>query len=269
MAKKINILTICYTLFVVLLLFSSFLDGPVFYLFYFLTFALPVALGLFMSRDDEVEKAKYLTITSSGAEKFLPFVFPTIALTMLVSFITSVVIYSLTGKTSSIDLGDSYVLALIMSALLPAIFEEALFRYLPLRLLAPHSEKTAIFVSAFFFSLVHLDLFTIPYAFVGGATFMFLDIVTGSIVPSIIIHFLNNALSVTMYFLADSPIWVLGIYAIVFLLTVISIMIICAWKEKYKDSFLTVLNDREKIKIPVQMILFAVLAIVTSILSLR
>lgn len=268
MSRKINTLTICYTLFVVMLLLSSILNGPIFYLLYPLTFALPVLLGIFMTREEGVEKKRYLTINSEMIEDFLPFVFPIVAVTILTSFITSVIIFNLTGKTNSVDLGDSYILALITSALLPAIFEEVLFRYLPLRLLGTHSHKAAIFVSAFFFSLAHLDLFTIPYAFVGGVLLMFVDILTGSVLPSIIIHFINNALSVTMYFLADSPIMIFGIYAIIVVLTLISVMVICSKKEEYSESLMVMFMPGEDVKITISMILFAVLALVTAALTL-
>ena len=186
---------------------------------------------------------------------------------MLLSYVTSLIIFALTGKTNSIDLGDSYFLALFTHALIPAIFEEALFRYLPMRLIAPHSPRCAVVASSFFFALVHHDLFSIPYAFLAGIIFMALDLATDSVIPSIIIHFINNSISISLMFInRDAASLVL--YIMILLLTVLSIIIIAKNKDKYRRLLVFVTEKGEGVRFTPEMILFAAVTLTIAVVSL-
>lgn len=268
MQRKTSILTFNYTLFLVLLFLSGMLKGAFSEIIYYLAFAVPVVITLLLTRGDGVEKKKYLTIDSDGVRRFLPLVFPTITVIIIISILTSMLIYAVSGKTNDVDIGDSFVLALLTHALLPALLEEALFRYLPMRLLAPHSPRGAIIISAFFFSLMHADLFTIPYALFAGVILMTVDIACDSIIPSIVIHFINNALSVVMMLMEDSPFTVLGIYAILILLTIISIFAIVEFKDDYETALIIVSDKGEGVKFTPGMLLFAALTLAIAIMNL-
>ncbi len=267
MQRKTSILTFSYTLFLILLFLSGSLTGIISQVVYYLSFALPIGIGLYLTRDDGVKRTKYLTIDKSGVRRFLPLIFPTIAAIMLISFVTSMLIFALSGKTNDIDIGDSVIIALFSHALLPAVLEEAIFRYLPIRLLAPHSPRAAIIVSAIFFSLAHADLFSIPYALVAGVILMTLDLACDSIIPSVIIHFINNALSVLMMFIFN-PFTVLGIYVTIILLTVISIIVIIEIKDDYEDALIIATYKGEGVKFTPGMILYAALTLAIAIMNL-
>lgn len=265
---KTRILTFSYTLFIILLLLSGFFTGFLSELVYFLAFALPIGISLFLSRGDGVEKTRYLTIDSMGVRRFLPLIFPTISATIVISYITSLIIFAITGKTNSVDLGDSFLLALVSHALVPALLEEAIFRYLPLRLIAPHSPRAAIIISAFFFSLAHHDLFTIPYALVAGVMLMVVDLATESVIPSVIIHFINNALSVSLFFVSYHPVLVMLVYGVIILLTVMSVYAIRAMRDEYEDVFYIITDKGEGMKFTAEMALFAVLTLAIAVMSL-
>lgn len=267
MQRKTSILTFSYTSFLILLFLSGSLNGIFSEIVYYIAFAFPIAISLYLTRDDGVEKTKYLTIDDVGVKRFLPLVFPTISAIIIISIVTSILIYNLSGKTNDVDVGDSLVIALLTHALLPAVLEEAIFRYLPMRLLAPHSPRAAIIISAFFFSLAHADLFTIPYALVAGVLLMLIDLMTDSIIPSVVIHFINNAISVGMIFIeATFAVFLLYIWIIV--ATVISIIVLYNNREDYEDVLVVATLKGEGVKFTPGMMLFAALTLAIAIMNL-
>jgi sodium transport system permease protein len=88
---------------------------------------------------------------------------------------------------------------LLLVALTPAICEEALFRGVVLRGLATRlAPSAAIAVTGLLFGLFHLDLYRLFPSTVLGVLLSWLALTTGSLVPSIIAHFLNNAILITL-----------------------------------------------------------------------
>ena len=85
---------------------------------------------------------------------------------------------------------------LIIHALLPSFLEEMLFRYLPMKLIAPYSRRLCILLSSAYFALIHFNLFQIPYALLAGLVFITVDLWADSVLPSFILHLLNNVISV-------------------------------------------------------------------------
>lgn len=267
MKRKLNILTISYLLFLILLFFSGAFVGILSELIYFLAFIIPFGICIYKIRNEENEYKDCLSISRDDAMLFVPLIVPIISLTMIISFVTSYVIFTLTGKTNPIDLGDSYLIALIQHALFPAIFEEALFRYLPMRMIAPHSPRCAIIVSSIFFALVHGNLFQIPYAFIGGVIFMSLNLATGSIIPSLVIHFLNNALSISMSFIYD-PFTHFLIYILIGVFTLASLSVVWKYRGDYEMPLFMISDKGEGVIFTWQMIAFTVLALALAVISI-
>jgi membrane protease YdiL (CAAX protease family) len=87
------------------------------------------------------------------------------------------------------------ILDLILVAALPAIFEELTFRGI---LLGAYKDrpKAGIFISAFLFALMHMNIQQFFYAFIGGVVMGYTVVKSRSIIPSMIIHFCINAFSV-------------------------------------------------------------------------
>lgn len=102
--------------------------------------------------------------------------------------------YGATNGTPEITV--FYVLVQILcTAIVPAISEEFLFRGAILGALKPYGQGFAIIMSSILFGMVHGNLGQIPFATGGGIFFAFLTIYTGSMLPSMILHGLNNLLS--------------------------------------------------------------------------
>lgn len=88
-----------------------------------------------------------------------------------------------------------FALGLLIYALLPAIAEEIAFRGVIQRsLLSKYSGFTAIFFSTLMFVLLHGSLQQTVYQLIVGIMLGYMACVGGSILYSIILHFLNNAL---------------------------------------------------------------------------
>lgn len=91
--------------------------------------------------------------------------------------------------------GGLIVPALIVIAVMPAIFEEGLFRGVILNTCEESlGTVNTIFVVGFAFALFHASAEQTVYQFISGCVFAFLAIRAGAILPSVLMHFINNGL---------------------------------------------------------------------------
>lgn len=86
----------------------------------------------------------------------------------------------------------------ICVAIVPALVEEFMFRGIILNYLRKHGDGFAILVSSLLFGLVHGNFVQIPFAFIVGLVCGVLVIKTGSIIPAMLLHLLNNGTSVLL-----------------------------------------------------------------------
>ncbi|MDE6586009.1 MAG: CPBP family intramembrane metalloprotease [Clostridia bacterium] len=91
--------------------------------------------------------------------------------------------------------GANVLIALIIIAVIPALVEETLFRGVILNA-CEESMGTirTIFVVGFCFALFHASPEQTVYQFIAGCAFALIAVRSGSILPSIVMHFINNAL---------------------------------------------------------------------------
>lgn len=103
--------------------------------------------------------------------------------------------YETSGTNTEIDIFYIFV-QILCTAIVPAISEEFFFRGALLGAMKPYGQGFAIVMSSVIFGLIHGNLGQIPFAIAGGMFFAFLTVYTGSLIPSIILHCINNLLSV-------------------------------------------------------------------------
>ncbi|MBQ4269506.1 MAG: CPBP family intramembrane metalloprotease [Clostridia bacterium] len=89
--------------------------------------------------------------------------------------------------------GFGFVGVLITVALLPAVFEELLFRGVVLKGLAAFGKTGAILLCGALFSLYHQNPAQTVYQFICGAAFAWVALNAKSILPTVVAHFCNNA----------------------------------------------------------------------------
>ncbi|MFE4898365.1 CPBP family intramembrane glutamic endopeptidase [Peribacillus butanolivorans] len=91
--------------------------------------------------------------------------------------------------------------SIIMIGFSVAISEEILFRGILLKEYQRMNIKPAIILSALIFSIYHMTVGNLVFAFVMGISFALVTIYTGSIIPAIFFHFLvNEILRILMHF---------------------------------------------------------------------
>lgn len=268
MDKKISILSGIYIMFLVLLFVSGSFSGVLSEIIYFASFIFPFCFAIFLTKEEKIPFTKYLRIDKRGITVTTFTVFPTVMLVLLTSLVTAFMIEKLTGVTNQVVLEHSIAFAIINHAVLPVLLEEMMFRYLPMRMLSGHSRMACVFVSAFFFSLVHHDLFSIPYAFAAGVVFMMINLMCNSVIPSLIIHLINNLISVLLIFYAENPLIKLVILALLIVCTLISVVFILAQKNKYKEMVKSAFIRGEKMKFNFSMLIFAVVCLLLAVFGL-
>ncbi len=87
---------------------------------------------------------------------------------------------------------------LLVTAVLPAICEETAHRGMLLKGLSPAGRMWAIVLSSVLFGLLHLNIEQVFYTTIIGFLVGYVASVTDTIYPAMIIHFMNNAISVVM-----------------------------------------------------------------------
>lgn len=92
--------------------------------------------------------------------------------------------------------GGYFILTLLLVAVLPAIFEELLMRGIVLNGTSECNTSFRIVMNGLLFSLFHANPSQTCYTFLLGCAFALIAIRCNSIIPTMIIHFLNNAMSV-------------------------------------------------------------------------
>ena len=167
----------------------------------------------------------------------------------------------------------------LVVAVIPAFVEEFAFRGVVMGILRPYSEGLAILISSVTFALMHGNFVQMPFTFCVGLVLGYIDILTGSLLPSIIVHFLNNGLSVlydvlTSYGLLDdtsASLWFGAVYVVTGILAFVAV-----WRiVRKKDSGFFALKDsdtgmpfRQKMKTALTsptLICFAALMVIFSI----
>ena len=164
-------------------------------------------------------------------------------------------------------------------AVAPAICEEIAFRGFVMGSLSDFGDGFAILISSMFFGMMHTGISGILFAFLVGLLLGFIHKISGSLIPSMIVHFLNNAYSVLMIVLLKIlDIEMLGIISGTFVFTmlllfVVMLIIFCN-KKSVLSAFSTgecVLTKAEKVKIiftnPVLWV-FVVFSVIISAFSM-
>ena len=222
--------------------------------------------GIFAIRTSKGEGDAFPAI--GGSEAFIfssPLIFPTIGLVTLLAFLTSIIL-SLAGYQNPISFDEPFAISLILHALAPAVLEEILFRFIPLKLLGKEgaSSSFAVIFTSLAFSLAHCNLFQIPYAAFAGAIFAFLYISTGSIIPSVAAHLLNNVISLlTIYY--DADIWV---YVSLSIAALLSVIIVILRRSIYKKRVIELFSKKVDFTATATTAVFAAVCIMLSILNL-
>jgi uncharacterized protein len=127
---------------------------------------------------------------------------------------------------------------LFFMAVVPAICEELLFRgaLIGVLKLMVKNKHLVVVLSAIIFSAIHMQFFSFMSRFALGLVLGYAYVYSGSIIPAIVAHFVNNAISVIGFYFSDrsnisevgsfNDPWILVICSLAAVLTMV-------WMQKY------------------------------------
>ena len=276
MKKTVSILSLSYLIFMFLLMASGMIGGILSGVIYFLAFAVPIIFALYADGRARIENEEppigdslaYLRLEKKSVLPTLLTVFPTVLIVIGVSYVTSLIIMITVGAQNEVDIGEDLFVAILTHAFVPALLEEALFRYLPLRLFGNRNCRAAVLISSVFFAFSHHSLFSIPYAFIAGVIFMTVDLMFNSVYPSLIIHFINNVTSVLWIFYSDNGAFVKWYYILLSALALVSVTIIAVLRKDFVSRFRNALAARERYEVSYEPLLFILPCLILALLEL-
>ena len=92
------------------------------------------------------------------------------------------------------------IISLVVIALLPAITEELFFRGVVINSIKSDNKLSIAFLSAFIFALYHCSATQFVYQFIYGFILAILFMYSKSLIPTMIVHFMNHFLILTFEF---------------------------------------------------------------------
>lgn len=133
---------------------------------------------------------------------------------------------------------DNLFLAILVTAVLPACFEEILFRGVILNSFnKKYGAVTAVFVSALLFGIYHMNWLQGIFAFILGIMLGYSYIKTNSLFVPMILHFINNLIAVLMNYFEALNFYIssaCGVYLVISSLVLV-ILAIYILELKQKD----------------------------------
>lgn len=96
-----------------------------------------------------------------------------------------------------------FVLSMFRMAIVAGIVEEVALRGYALGNLRFYGDKFAIIMSSLVFAVIHGNFSQIPFALVSAFGLGYFSVKTGTMWTGVLIHMLNNALSVIFYYIPD------------------------------------------------------------------
>lgn len=112
--------------------------------------------------------------------------------------------FSFFGVEYEVSFGENpsgffgFMLTFISTAIVPPLVEEFACRGIILGVLRKFGDGFAVFVSALLFGIMHGNFRQIPFAFLVGLVLGLVTVKTNSIWPAVVIHAINNGISVIL-----------------------------------------------------------------------
>ena len=271
MKKAVIAITLFDMVFLLVLSIAGSIDGIFGEIAYYFSFIIPLILALLYvkkANEDEIKPSAPRIFPDANSVLYsLPVIAPFIAVVFLISFLTSLLLGAL-GFSDTTDVSGNILFVIMKHALLPAIFEEAVFRFIPIMLLAPYSKKNALVISSLFFACIHCNLFQIPYALAAGFILSLLALATGSVFPCIIIHFLNNVASILFMRYGQTPYFNLYFFASLGILALVSVLFIIIKRKTYSRVFEELKEDKCNVEFTLSAVLLVAMSLIIGVINL-
>ena len=271
MRAEIKILTISNLILLSFMIMAALFEGVLTTIVYYIGYFAAIAAGFLLywiEKKSKIFTADFLKFDKHAAAATALMTAPTVAAVMGISFLTSLLISRTVGVVSSVELDGRIWVDIIVHAFIPAVLEETLFRYLPLRVLKGGSRLCTVVVSSIFFACIHMSFLAIPYALFAGAIFMLVDILADSVIPSLVIHFINNVLSILWLYFSENPAFHNSYIIMVVTLALLSLVVIALFGRGEIKRLVALLREAGVCKLSYEPLLFIVPTLVLAVAEL-
>ncbi len=144
-----------------------------------------------------------------------------------------------------------FLLSLIATAVVPALAEEFACRGIILGLLKKYGEGFAVVASSVLFGIMHGNFEQIPFATMVGLVLGYIYVKTKSLWSCVLVHFINNAISVTSGYLTG----LIGVKAesLLYIVYLVMVLMLAIWgtfllAKRGKEQYSLAAADTTEIK---------------------
>lgn len=159
---------------------------------------IPCLVYILWLKPETVKDISYGAVSIGTFFKVILFAYLLYPMMMFLNGISSIFVENNVASTLDLISGNPLWLNLLLIAVIPAVVEEFIFRGLIFNGLKRRNPFRAIIISAFLFGLMHMNINQFLYAFAMGIFFAMIAYATGSMWPSMIMHFIYNGQSVIL-----------------------------------------------------------------------
>ncbi len=171
-------------------------------------FILPLGIILY---GEHIKLHEIISFKKPKKELFWPVVLVCTGITAFANLVTNIITSLLNGIGIPVSAPDfpypqgflGFIISFLAIAVTPALVEELALRGVYMGALKKYGKGFAVGVSAILFGMMHGNLAQIPFAFILGIAIGIAVIKTDSIWTGVIIHFINNAISVLLTLLLN------------------------------------------------------------------
>lgn len=168
-------------------------------LFSELLLAAPGAAWIFAGKRNYAQTVRLKKIHGSTVLLLFVFYIAVMPVMSMINAVSMLYVENITTDTmTQVISGHSYLLSMVLIALLPCILEESVYRGLFYNEYRKAAPVGGMLLSAFLFGIMHGNWNQFSYAFVMGMIFCLIVEATDSILSSMLLHFFINGTSVTL-----------------------------------------------------------------------
>ncbi|NLL94002.1 MAG: CPBP family intramembrane metalloprotease [Clostridiales bacterium] len=166
--------------------------------------AISAIVATLLIKSNAIKDAGYGMVSIGTLLKSFILAFLCLPLIMVINALSSMINGNAVSSSMDVITRNPMWLSLILVALVPALVEEFIFRGILFGTYKKRNPMRAVFLSAFLFGLMHMNINQFAYAFVIGIILALLAYATGSIWAGVIVHFTINASSIVLSYLTGS-----------------------------------------------------------------
>lgn len=170
----------------------------------------PAFLYVTVLKPDNLGQINFSSPSLTNVIKIILFTFCIMPFITILNSISTIFVENHAANTMSYLTSNPLWLNILFIALIPAVCEEYLFRGLLFHGYKRRNPVKAILMSSLLFGLIHMNVNQFIYAFVMGCVLCLLVYATGTVLSSMIAHFIFNGINVVLSYYSETIMKELG-----------------------------------------------------------